>query len=130
MLGLSERLQALPDPEQQAALLPLLYQAQANDAYWHGLFGGLYLPHLRRALYHAMVKLEQRLDQLSERSECEQRDFDCDGKDELFLHMPNCKPFCAWMDMPLWWNWMPMPCRIILATPWRASKSTTTVSCS
>ena len=66
--------------------MPLLYQAQANDAYWHGLFGGLYLPHLRRAVYHAMVKLEQRLDQLSERSECEQRDFDCDGKDELFLH--------------------------------------------
>jgi len=23
-------------------------RAQCNDAYWHGVFGGLYLPHLRR----------------------------------------------------------------------------------
>ena len=29
----------------------LLHRTQANDAYWHGLFGGLYLPHLRRAVW-------------------------------------------------------------------------------
>jgi len=27
-----------------------LWQGQANDAYWHGVFGGCYLPHLRRVL--------------------------------------------------------------------------------
>ena len=26
-------------------------RAQSNDAYWHGVFGGLYLPHLRQAIY-------------------------------------------------------------------------------
>jgi len=25
----------------------LLLRAQCNDAYWHGIFGGLYAPHLR-----------------------------------------------------------------------------------
>jgi hypothetical protein len=34
-----------------AALTDHLYRAQANDAYWHGLFGGLYLPHLRREVW-------------------------------------------------------------------------------
>ncbi len=86
MLGLSERVHALHGHGPQHELLDLLYQAQANDAYWHGLFGGLYLPHLRRAVYNAMVKLEHRLDQLESRPEREQGDIDFDGHDELFLH--------------------------------------------
>ncbi len=28
-----------------------LYKGQCNDPYWHGVFGGLYLPHLREAAY-------------------------------------------------------------------------------
>jgi len=86
MLGLSQRLHALHGHGPQHELQDLLYQAQANDAYWHGLFGGLYLPHLRRAVYNALVKLEHRLDQLDARPERAVRDFDCDGHDELFLH--------------------------------------------
>ena len=86
MLGLSQRLQGLHGHGPQHELQDLLYQAQANDAYWHGLFGGLYLPHLRRAVYNAIVKLEHRLDQLAARPERELRDFDFDGHDELFLH--------------------------------------------
>ena len=50
MLGLSSRLQGLPKKKQTPAMFDQLYIAQANDAYWHGLFGGLYLPHLRRAV--------------------------------------------------------------------------------
>lgn len=86
MLGLSARVQALQDHKQVPALQNLLYQAQANDAYWHGLFGGLYLPHLRRAVYQAMVKLERQLDLLDARPARDVQDFDCDGHDELFLH--------------------------------------------
>jgi len=86
MLGLSQRVHALHGHGPQHELQDLLYQAQANDAYWHGLFGGLYLPHLRRAVYNAIVKLEHRLDQLAVRPERELRDFDFDGHDELFLH--------------------------------------------
>ena len=37
-----------------------LYRAQANDAYWHGLFGGLYLPHLRRAVWNNLRRAGSR----------------------------------------------------------------------
>ncbi len=41
-----------------------LWQAQCNCAYWHGVFGGLYLPHLRQAVYEHLIKAEQLLDRL------------------------------------------------------------------
>ncbi|CAH1387729.1 alpha-amylase/4-alpha-glucanotransferase domain-containing protein [Candidatus Nitrotoga sp. M5] len=86
MLGLSERLHALPEEKRSLELLDQLYIAQANDAYWHGLFGGLYLPHLRRAVYGAIVKLEFLLDQILPRAACICTDADSDGHDEIFLH--------------------------------------------
>jgi len=30
--------------------------AQCNDAYWHGVFGGLFLPHLRQAVYRKVAQ--------------------------------------------------------------------------
>ncbi len=38
-----------------------LYQAQCNDPYWHGVFGGLYLPHLREAAYYHLLQAEGRI---------------------------------------------------------------------
>ncbi|MEW6312469.1 MAG: alpha-amylase/4-alpha-glucanotransferase domain-containing protein [Pseudomonadota bacterium] len=86
MLALSERVAALPDDRRSGEMLDLLYTAQANDAYWHGLFGGLYLPHLRRAVYGAMVRLENRLDRVAPRQTMQGIDLDRDGVDEIFLH--------------------------------------------
>ncbi|RFC37147.1 MAG: alpha-amylase [Candidatus Nitrotoga sp. LAW] len=86
MLGLSERLNALPEENRTLEMLDELYIAQANDAYWHGLFGGLYLPHLRRAVYGAIVKLESLLDKVLPRVACFCTDADSDGHDEVFLH--------------------------------------------
>lgn len=88
MLGLSQRLGSLPKHQQKATLHTLLHEAQANDAYWHGLFGGLYLPHLRRAVWHAMVELEARLDALVSRPEVVAQDVDLDGFEEIFLTNP------------------------------------------
>ena len=85
MLALSARYHALPDKLKTPAMLHELYEAQANDAYWHGLFGGLYLPHLRRAIYNAMVRLEAMLDAVQPRPARSQVDLDIDGHDELFL---------------------------------------------
>ncbi|MGE3773519.1 MAG: alpha-amylase/4-alpha-glucanotransferase domain-containing protein [Gammaproteobacteria bacterium] len=62
MLALSARLAADPVQRENPALRGLLYRAQANDAYWHGLFGGLYLPHLRRAVWSHLLELETALD--------------------------------------------------------------------
>lgn len=40
------------------SLMDDLYRAQCNCGYWHGVFGGLYLPHLRHALYEHLLKAE------------------------------------------------------------------------
>jgi alpha-amylase len=63
----------------------MLHRAQANDAYWHGLFGGLYLPHLRRAIWNNLLALEAAMAANSTRLPFERRDLDYDGHDELFL---------------------------------------------
>ncbi len=57
-----------------------LFRAQCNDAYWHGIFGGLYLPHLRRANYSNMLKAERKLQPV-----VDEFDVDCDGFDEIYI---------------------------------------------
>ncbi|MBI4177958.1 DUF1926 domain-containing protein [bacterium] len=37
-----------------------LDRATCNDAYWHGLFGGLYLPHLRQSVFANLLEAENR----------------------------------------------------------------------
>lgn len=61
-----------------------LWRAQGNDVYWHGVFGGLYLPHLRNDAYGSLLKAERLL---AERRVAagEQRDYDVDGYDEYLF---------------------------------------------
>ena len=62
-----------------------LLRAQCNDAYWHGVFGGVYAPHLRTALWRELVRAETLLDELARRGDglqIEQTDFDGDGSEE------------------------------------------------
>ena len=83
MQQLSARVAGL-DAKATARMRELLHLAQANDAYWHGLFGGIYLPHLRRALWNAIVELEAVLDKASPRKPAV-LDLDLDGCDEYFI---------------------------------------------
>ncbi len=85
MLALSNRLSKTAGLDDSVALYDMLYRAQANDAYWHGLFGGLYLPHLRRAVYSNLLRLEAALDLISPRPGSETIDLDHDGHEEVFL---------------------------------------------
>ena len=82
MLELSYRLATHPVFADRSDLRGLLHNAQANDAYWHGLFGGLYLPHLRRAVWRHLLELECALGAPTQASAA---DFDCDGQVEHFL---------------------------------------------
>jgi 4-alpha-glucanotransferase len=61
-----------------------LWRAQGNDVYWHGVFGGIYFPHLRADAYASLLKAERIL---SERRTAagEQRDYDVDGYDEYIF---------------------------------------------
>jgi alpha-amylase len=85
MLDVSARLAALLAALRTPAMRAQLHRAQANDAYWHGLFGGLYLPHLRRAIWHNLLALEAALDGVSPPLTFERRDLDSDGHEEIFL---------------------------------------------
>ncbi len=61
-----------------------LWKGQCNDAYWHGIFGGLYLPHLRSALYRHLLGAEQAAGKvLKSFPFVERGDFDCDGFDDV-----------------------------------------------
>ena len=97
MLGLSARFHALPENKKSPEMLTALYECQANDAYWHGLFGGLYLPHLRRAIYNAMLTLEVLIDVEAPRQPKEIADIDLDGVEEAFCRMGSCRLWPSWM---------------------------------
>lgn len=60
-------------------------RAQCNDAYWHGVFGGLYLPHLRSAIWQNLA-LAERLLRAGEPLAAEVVDVDYDGHDEIWVH--------------------------------------------
>ncbi len=67
-----------------------LLAAQCNDAYWHGLFGGLYSPHLRSAVLQNLIQAEKLLDQLNGQAATNgvrvtHADFDVDGEQEILL---------------------------------------------
>src|SRR5881296_3308424 len=63
-----------------------LLRAQCNDAYWHGVFGGLYAPHLRTGVYRALLDAECAAERLDAGSAAVRRlDFNVDGWDETLL---------------------------------------------
>jgi 4-alpha-glucanotransferase len=60
-------------------------RAQCNDAYWHGVFGGLYLPHLREAIWRNLAHAERELRQ-GQGLVAEVLDLDGDGHEEIWIH--------------------------------------------
>lgn len=71
-----------------------LLAGQCNDAYWHGVFGGLYAPHLRSAVLRNLIQAEVLLDKLEGTSEktslrIQTKDFDVDGKPEILADHPS-----------------------------------------
>jgi hypothetical protein len=56
-----------------------LWRGQCSCAYWHGIFGGLYLPHLREAIYKNLIEAENH----HVRESFSSMDFDADGETEL-----------------------------------------------
>lgn len=50
------------DPAAIAEARDWLYRGQCNCSYWHGAFGGVYLPHLRNAVYQSLIKAEKVID--------------------------------------------------------------------
>lgn len=64
-----------------------IWAAQCNCPYWHGVFGGTYLPNLRHPIYTHLLDAEQDLDKAEKVTGVSvvATDFDRDGKDELVM---------------------------------------------
>jgi 4-alpha-glucanotransferase len=94
MLALSGRVRAgltrRPDDKRLLEARDRLWRGQANDAYWHGVFGGCYLPHLRRAVRSALIECEALLESPRGRRgvEWDRRDVNGDGRPELTVRTP------------------------------------------
>lgn len=67
MLWVSRKLHAIQNQKNKSweSAYDDLMRGQCNCAYWHGLFGGLYLPHLRHGIYHHLINAESRIDQIT-----------------------------------------------------------------
>jgi alpha-amylase/alpha-mannosidase (GH57 family) len=68
-----------------------LLRGQGNDAYWHGVFGGLYAPHLRTEIWRNLVRGETLVDQLmpgGSHPRVEYLDYDVDADSELLFSAP------------------------------------------
>ncbi|MBI4227578.1 MAG: DUF1926 domain-containing protein [Candidatus Omnitrophica bacterium] len=76
-------------PAARRAVEAHLYRGQCNCAYWHGVFGGLYLSHLRAAVYRELLAAERWLDRAAHGARAwaavETDDADGDGRPDLQL---------------------------------------------
>ncbi len=62
---LAEAESAGMDAGELAEIRDHLYRGQCNCPYWHGAFGGIYLPHLRNAIYTHLIEADTRLERVS-----------------------------------------------------------------
>jgi hypothetical protein len=98
MQMVSQRLQEATDAGLDSQLLDRarteLYRGQCNCSYWHGAFGGIYLPHLRNAIYQHLIAADNLLEELLGRSvqgdgegwvEASSGDFNFDARPEVRL---------------------------------------------
>ena len=60
--------------ERKKLALRELYKGQCNCAYWHGVFGGLYLYHLRKAIYEHLINADKIVDEALHKNKKDWRD--------------------------------------------------------
>ena len=93
MMQVSRRLEAARrtsgDGELLGEIEDHLYRGQCNCTYWHGAFGGVYLPHLRNAIFSELIAADNKLDYLEHGRknwvEAVSEDFNFDSRPEVRL---------------------------------------------
>jgi len=87
MLRIASRIHALHRSQVPAEVRDAVWAGQCNDPYWHGVFGGLYLPNLRMPVYRNLLRAEAGLDilQPARLPVVEETDFDADGHAEVVV---------------------------------------------
>ncbi|HUQ78338.1 MAG TPA: alpha-amylase/4-alpha-glucanotransferase domain-containing protein [Patescibacteria group bacterium] len=87
MLAASDFVDGLAPGAPRTEALDHLFAGQSNDPYWHGLFGGIYLPDLRVANLSHLIAAEDLAVGAGAASGV-LRDVDLDGHDEVVLAGP------------------------------------------
>lgn len=112
MLRVSNRLRRLRengavDPQLLDRAETLLHQGQCNCAYWHGVFGGLYLNHLRTAVFERLIAADHLLDAAEGPYEPRWIRTDCDGDglEEIILETPHTAAFLKPSDGGSLYEW-------------------------
>ncbi len=76
-----------PGPDRDAAL-ESLWKGQCNCPYWHGVFGGAYLGHIRAANYRHLIRAEEIADRRERPGSWVAQawgDYDADGRPEILV---------------------------------------------
>jgi 4-alpha-glucanotransferase len=84
MLATSDLVDALPSGPARDTARDHLYAGQSNDCYWHGLFGGIYLPDLRVSALARLIAAED-LVVGPVAAPARLQDVDLDGHEEIVL---------------------------------------------
>ena len=85
--------------------LQSLYKAQCNCGYWHGVFGGVYLPHIRMAVYKNVLEAEAALPAARGRFVLAREDWDADGSPELLAEGGKANFYFAPAKGGGMWEW-------------------------
>jgi hypothetical protein len=89
MLRVSAAVAGMPVGAPRDDAVDHLYRGQSNDCYWHGLFGGIYIAHMRAATFEHLIAAEDLADAtLGTLESAEVVDLDLDGRDEARLATP------------------------------------------
>ncbi|MDM7924670.1 MAG: DUF1926 domain-containing protein [bacterium] len=95
MLAVSRKVWSLKKklgPKKFKETLDHLWAGQCNCPYWHGVFGGLYLPHLRHANFRELIRAEALADSAAHSAknwmDASETDFDGDGLVETVVSNP------------------------------------------
>ena len=113
MLRVSEKVWRMAPGRRRQRAFDELWQGQCNCPYWHGVFGGVYLPHIRRANFAHLIAAEAIADGTRRRrggaspAAALQVDLDADGAREVEFSAPS---MVLWLDpqrggAAVAWDW-------------------------
>jgi alpha-amylase len=88
MLRVSRKVWSMPRGPRRDQALDHLWRAQCNCPYWHGVFGGIYLGHVRSANYAHLIEAERLADATGRRGRwvsARRADLDADARPEVLV---------------------------------------------
>jgi alpha-amylase len=126
MLRVSDIVDAMPDtgpdgPARKALALDHLYRGQSNDCYWHGLFGGIYIVHMRMATLANLIAAEDlaalaAVDAGNDPYGARLADTDLDAIDEVLVTALGQTVVVDLADGAAFSSWDLRACRVALAS--------------